>query len=71
VRDRQHVEAGQVLVEWDPFTSAILTEAGGKVVFKDIVEGENVREETDRVTGLTQMVIVESATAEKLVLLAE
>jgi DNA-directed RNA polymerase subunit beta' len=65
VRDGQHVEAGQPLVEWDPFTSAILTEVGGKVVFKDIVEGENVREETDRVTGLTQMVIVESATAEK------
>jgi DNA-directed RNA polymerase subunit beta' len=31
----------------------------------EIVEGENVREETDRVTGLTVMVIVESATAEK------
>ncbi|MCU1228575.1 MAG: DNA-directed polymerase beta subunit, partial [Acidobacteria bacterium] len=65
VHDNQHVEAGQPLVEWDPFTSAILTEVGGKVTFKDIVEGENVREETDRVTGLTQMVIVESSTAEK------
>ena len=65
VRDGQHVEAGQALVEWDPFTSAILTEVGGKIAFKDIVEGENVREETDKVTGLTQMVIVEAATAEK------
>src|SRR5204863_9086302 len=65
VHDGQHVDAGQPLVEWDPFTSAILTEVGGKVSFKDIVEGENVREETDRVTGLTQMVIVESSVAEK------
>src|SRR5437868_8330847 len=65
VHDGQHVDAGQPLVEWDPFTSAILTEVAGKVTFKDIVEGENVREETDRVTGLTQMVIVESPTAEK------
>jgi DNA-directed RNA polymerase subunit beta' len=65
VHDDQHVEAGQPLVEWDPFTSAILTEVGGKITFKDIVEGENVREETDRVTGLTQMVIVESSAAEK------
>src|SRR5438874_8784823 len=65
VHDGQHVAAGQPLVEWDPFTSAILTEVAGKVTFKDIVEGENVREETDRVTGLTQMVIVEAATAEK------
>ncbi|HEY8830272.1 MAG TPA: DNA-directed RNA polymerase subunit beta', partial [Candidatus Limnocylindria bacterium] len=65
VREGQHVEANEPLVEWDPFTSAILTEVGGKIAFKDIVEGENVREETDKVTGLTQMVIVEAATAEK------
>jgi len=65
VHDGQHVDAGQILVEWDPFTSAILTEVGGKISFKDIVEGENVREETDKVTGLTQSVIVESSTAEK------
>jgi len=65
VHDGQHVDAGQPLVEWDPFTSAILTEVGGKIAFKDIVEGENVREETDKVTGLTQMVIVEASTAEK------
>src|SRR6476659_10006562 len=65
VHEGQHVDAGTTLVEWDPFTSAILTEVGGKVVFKDIVEGENVREETDRVTGLTQMVIVESSASEK------
>ena len=65
VQEGKHVQAGQPLVEWDPFTSAILTEVGGKVVFKDIVDGENVREETDKVTGLTQSVIVESAATEK------
>jgi DNA-directed RNA polymerase subunit beta' len=65
VREGDKVEPGDALVEWDPFTSAILTEVGGKVSFKDIIEGENVREETDRVTGLTQMVIVESPASEK------
>ena len=65
VRDGERVVANQILVEWDPFTSAVLTEVGGKATFKDIIEGENVREETDKVTGLTQMVIVESAAAEK------
>jgi DNA-directed RNA polymerase subunit beta' len=65
VHEGQDVKPGQALVEWDPFTSAILTEVGGKIAFKDIIEGENVREETDKVTGLTQMVIVESAAAEK------
>ncbi len=47
---------------WEPFTSAILTEIGGTVGFQDIVNGENVREETDRVTGLSQRmrIIVEA-----------
>jgi DNA-directed RNA polymerase subunit beta' len=54
VHEGQEVEPGKVLVEWDPFTSAILSEIGGTVEFRDIVEGENVKEETDRVTGLSQ-----------------
>jgi DNA-directed RNA polymerase subunit beta' len=65
VSDGQEVVPGQELVEWDPFTSAILTEVGGRVAFRDIVEGENLREETDRVTGLTQKIIVEAVGAEK------
>jgi DNA-directed RNA polymerase subunit beta' len=65
VSDGQEVVPGQELVEWDPFTSAILTEVGGRIAFRDIVEGENLREETDRVTGLTQKIIVEAVGAEK------
>ena len=63
--DGQEVVPGQELVEWDPFTSAILTEIGGNVEFHDIVEGENVREETDKVTGLAQNIIVETSAREK------
>jgi DNA-directed RNA polymerase subunit beta' len=65
VSDGQEVVPGQELVEWDPFTSAILTEVGGTIAFRDIVEGENLREETDRVTGLAQNIIVETVGAEK------
>jgi DNA-directed RNA polymerase subunit beta' len=65
VKAGDEVKRDQELVEWDPFTSAILTEIGGKVEFQDIVEGENVREETDRVTGLTQRIIVEASAQDK------
>ncbi len=65
VTEGQEVVPGQELVEWDPFTSAILTEVGGTVEFRDILEGENLREETDRVTGLAQNIIVETVGAEK------
>jgi DNA-directed RNA polymerase subunit beta' len=65
VREGDEVEPGRQLVEWDPFTSAILSEISGRTEFHDIVEGENVREETDKVTGLSQRIIVEAPQSEK------
>ena len=67
VHEGDEVEPGTELVTWDPFTYAILSEIGGKVEFQDIVEGENVREETDKVTGLSQKIIVEASANEKRV----
>ena len=67
VHEGDKVEPGADLVTWDPFTSAILSEIAGKVEFQDIVEGENVREETDKVTGLSQKIIVEASAQEKRV----
>jgi DNA-directed RNA polymerase subunit beta' len=64
-REDDAVKPGQAVVEWDPFTSALLTEIAGVVEFHDILEGENVREETDKVTGLSQRIIVDSPQAEK------
>ncbi|MBI3940848.1 MAG: DNA-directed RNA polymerase subunit beta' [Acidobacteria bacterium] len=60
VRDAEYIEPGAQLVEWDPFTFAILTEFGGSVVFKDILEGVTMKEEVDEVTGLSRQVITES-----------
>ncbi len=59
VKEGKRVPAGQVLVEWDPFTTPILTELSGKLVYRDIVEGMTVREEFDEVTGLARKVIIE------------
>jgi DNA-directed RNA polymerase subunit beta' len=67
VHEGDEVEPGKELVTWDPFTYAILTEVGGRIEFQDIVEGENVREETDKVTGLSQKIIVEASANEKRV----
>jgi DNA-directed RNA polymerase subunit beta' len=60
VKDRMKIEPGQRLVEWDPFTFSILSEFGGTVAFKDIVEGLTMREEVDEVTGLARKVITDS-----------
>src|SRR5499425_1862657 len=57
VQDGQVVNLGQVLVEWDPYTFAILTEIGGTVQFKDLQEGVTLHEEVDEVTGLSRHVV--------------
>src|SRR5712664_1114077 len=59
IKDEGKVTLGKLLVEWDPFTTPILTEVSGTVVFRDIVDGVTIREEFDEVTGLSRRVIIE------------
>jgi DNA-directed RNA polymerase subunit beta' len=65
VRDGQKVDAGQLLVEWDPYTFSILTEELGTVRFKDILDGVTVHEDVDEVTGLSQRIIIDSPDEKK------
>ncbi|MBI3008788.1 MAG: DNA-directed RNA polymerase subunit beta', partial [Candidatus Omnitrophica bacterium] len=57
--DAGKVAKGSTLAHWDPYTSPILTEAGGRVKFEDIKEGITMRQEVDESTGLTGRVIIE------------
>ena len=56
----QKVDIGQKLVEWDPYSTPILTEIGGKIAYGDIIEGATVKEEVDEITGLSHKVIIDS-----------
>ena len=59
VKDGQKCEIGQRLVEWDPYSTPILTELGGKIALGDIIEGVTVKEEVDETTGLSHKVIID------------
>ncbi len=59
LKEGDKVEVGQKLVEWDPYSTPIITETGGKVAFGDITEGVAVKEEVDEITGLSRKVIIE------------
>jgi DNA-directed RNA polymerase subunit beta' len=59
VKNGQKVEIGQKLVEWDPYSTPILTEIGGKIAIGDIIEGVTVKEEVDEVTGLSHKLIID------------
>jgi DNA-directed RNA polymerase subunit beta' len=59
IKNGQKVGAGQLLVEWDPYSIPIITEVGGRIALGDIVEGVSVKEEVDEVTGLAHKVIID------------
>src|SRR5499426_2980665 len=59
VKEGGRVTPGKLLVEWDPFTTPILTEVSGTVVFRDIVQDVTLRDQIDEVTGLVEHVIIE------------
>jgi DNA-directed RNA polymerase subunit beta' len=66
VENGAKVEAGQTLLEWDPFAFSILTEVSGVVHFKDIIENLTYHEQVDEVTGLSQWVIIDSQDEKRL-----
>ena len=53
------VTAGQVVATWDPHTHPIITEVEGKVKFTDFAEGISVQKETDEITGLSSIVVID------------
>nr|MBC8188754.1 DNA-directed RNA polymerase subunit beta' [Pseudomonadota bacterium] len=60
VSEGQTVRVGEILLDWDPFASPILSEQRGAVVFKDIIEGATMQEQVDDFTGVSSKVIIES-----------
>src|SRR6202451_105325 len=60
VTESAPIKMGQVMVEWDPYTFAILTKIGGTAQFKDLQEGVTLHEEVDEVTGLSRHVVGDS-----------
>jgi DNA-directed RNA polymerase subunit beta' len=53
------VKEDDVLVTWDPFHFAILTEVKGTVKYQDLKK-EDVEEEIDKVTGQKRLVVKDS-----------
>ena len=59
VHEDDQVEGGQVIANWDPHTHPIITEMAGILRFIDFTEGSTVQRQTDEVTGLTSIVVMD------------
>ncbi|MFQ5432463.1 MAG: DNA-directed RNA polymerase subunit beta', partial [Nitrospinota bacterium] len=59
VTNGSKINEGDTIVEWDPYTFSILTDAEGTVAFGDIIENVTMREVVDEVTGHSEKVILD------------
>jgi len=59
VQDGSKITAGDIVVNWDPFTHPVITEVDGKVRLIDFVDGITVQKQSDEVTGLSSLVVTD------------
>ena len=60
VHDNSLVEAGQIIATWDPHTHPVISEVSGKLKFVDLIEGMTMNRQTDELTGLSNIVVIDA-----------
>ena len=59
VSEGVNVDAGRMIAQWDPHTHPIITEVAGKVVFEQMEDGVSIHRQTDELTGLTNISVLD------------
>jgi len=59
IKDGATVDGGQVVANWDPHTHPVVTEVKGTLHFVDMVDTVTTQSQTDGVTGLSSLVIMD------------
>ncbi|AKC60114.1 DNA-directed RNA polymerase subunit beta' [Blochmannia endosymbiont of Polyrhachis (Hedomyrma) turneri] len=59
--DGEKIISGEIVVYWDPHTMPIITEVTGFVRFLDMIVGQTIMRQTDELTGLSSMVILDAS----------
>ncbi|MEE4280252.1 MAG: DNA-directed RNA polymerase subunit beta', partial [Halieaceae bacterium] len=57
--DNASVTAGDIVATWDPHTHPIITEVAGTVKFSGMDEGITIRRQTDELTGLSSIEVMD------------
>ena len=61
VSNKANLEQGTKVASWDPYTRPIISETSGKIKFSDIEDGVTVRLQTDELTGLSSVEVIETS----------
>ncbi len=57
--DNEQVDKDKVFVRWDPYSSPILAETGGRIKYEDIINKITIQEEMNATTGRKERVVIE------------
>ena len=60
VKDGQTVKKGEILYDWDPYNSVIITEKAGRARYRDLVPNLTFKEAIDEQTGHTTKIVIDS-----------
>ncbi|MFA5983931.1 MAG: DNA-directed RNA polymerase subunit beta' [Methylococcaceae bacterium] len=59
VQEGGKINAGDIIVTWDPHTHPVITEVNGIVELIDFADGVTVQKQSDEVTGLSSLVVTD------------
>jgi len=59
VSDGVRAESGQIVANWDPHSHPVITEVAGRLKFADLIEGVTMNRQTDELTGLSSIVVID------------
>lgn len=59
VAEAEQIKAGQTVATWDPHNHPVVTEVAGRIRYVDLLDGVTMRRQTDDVTGLTSVVVMD------------
>lgn len=57
----EEVTIGEMVAYWDPHTMPVIAEISGFIKFVDMIDGQSVVRQTDELTGLTSIVVLDTS----------
>ncbi|UVK76715.1 MAG: RNA polymerase subunit beta' [Sodalis sp. Fle] len=59
--DGSKIIYGETVANWDPHTMPVITEVNGFIRFTDMIDGQTIIRQTDELTGLSSIVVLDTA----------
>ncbi|MFP3029029.1 MAG: DNA-directed RNA polymerase subunit beta' [Arsenophonus sp.] len=56
-----NVNGGETVANWDPHTMPVISEVAGIIRFSDMEDGQSIIRQTDELTGLSSIVVLDTA----------